>query len=192
MAGSKMTDHHRQVHQAGWTEPRVADLKKLWLEGLSCSQIAAKLGGGVTRNAVIGKAARLGLAERKGPNGAPSAGAAQAAKINRRLQSPPPRPPAMPRALADDATIAAPRVAPAPLPPEPEVAGAQLVTILELAKHGCKWPVGMPQPVQLFCGRRQDGEHPYCAEHARAAYSSASSLAKHSASELVRSVRRYL
>jgi GcrA cell cycle regulator len=83
-------------------------------------------------------------------------------------------------------------VEPAPLPPEPEVAGAQLVTILELPRYACKWPVGMPQPVQLFCGRRQDGEHPYCAEHARVAYSSASSLAKHSASELVRSVRRYL
>ena len=37
-----------------WTEERVELLKKLWAEGLSASQIAARLGG-VTRNAVIGK-----------------------------------------------------------------------------------------------------------------------------------------
>ncbi|MGX8273792.1 GcrA family cell cycle regulator, partial [Brevundimonas diminuta] len=39
----------------GWTEDRVGALKKLWLEGQSASQIAKALGGGVTRNAVIGK-----------------------------------------------------------------------------------------------------------------------------------------
>ena len=38
----------------GWTDERVSTLKKLWLEGLSASQIAKQLGG-VTRNAVIGK-----------------------------------------------------------------------------------------------------------------------------------------
>ena len=50
-----------------WTEKRIETLKKLWLEGLSASQIAAKLGEGVTRNAVIGKAHRLGLASRPSP-----------------------------------------------------------------------------------------------------------------------------
>ena len=39
---------------AGWTDDRVGALKKLWLEGQSASQIAKQLGGGVTRNAVIG------------------------------------------------------------------------------------------------------------------------------------------
>lgn len=43
-----------------WTEDRVELLKTLWAEGLSCSQIANRLGY-VTRNAVIGKAHRLGL-----------------------------------------------------------------------------------------------------------------------------------
>ena len=42
-----------------WTDDRVEVLKKLWAEGLSASQIAARLGG-VTRNAVIGKVHRLG------------------------------------------------------------------------------------------------------------------------------------
>ena len=47
----------------GWTEERVELLKKLWVEGLSASQIAGRLGG-VTRNAVIGKVHRLGLSGR--------------------------------------------------------------------------------------------------------------------------------
>lgn len=49
---------------AGWTDERVELLGKLWGEGLSASQIAGVLGGGVTRNAVIGKVHRLGLSGR--------------------------------------------------------------------------------------------------------------------------------
>ncbi|MBE7219728.1 MAG: GcrA cell cycle regulator, partial [Caulobacteraceae bacterium] len=44
-----------------WTEERVERLSTLWLEGRSASQIAAELGEGVSRNAVIGKVHRLGL-----------------------------------------------------------------------------------------------------------------------------------
>ena len=51
----------------GWTEERVELLKKLWLEGLSASQIAGVLGEGVTRNAVIGKVHRLKLTGRAKP-----------------------------------------------------------------------------------------------------------------------------
>jgi len=51
----------------GWTDERVDVLKKLWLEGLSASQIAKQLGG-VTRNAVIGKVHRLGLSGREAPS----------------------------------------------------------------------------------------------------------------------------
>ena len=50
-----------------WTDERVAALKKLWLDGLSASQIAKQLGG-VTRNAVIGKVHRLGLSGRAAPS----------------------------------------------------------------------------------------------------------------------------
>lgn len=49
-----------------WTEERVAALQRLWAQGLSASQIAERLGS-VTRNAVIGKAHRLGLASRPSP-----------------------------------------------------------------------------------------------------------------------------
>src|SRR5215475_6768251 len=51
----------------GWTDERVELLKKLWQDGLSASQIAKQLGG-VTRNAVIGKVHRLGLAGRATPS----------------------------------------------------------------------------------------------------------------------------
>ena len=47
-----------------WNDERVDLLSKLWLEGRSASQIAAELGLGVTRNAVIGKVHRLGLSGR--------------------------------------------------------------------------------------------------------------------------------
>ena len=47
-----------------WTDQRVADLRRLWAEGLSASQIARRLGN-TTRNAVIGKVHRLGLASRQ-------------------------------------------------------------------------------------------------------------------------------
>src|SRR5437868_8340397 len=56
----------RRGYPMGWTDERVEQLKALWTEGLSASQIARVLGG-VTRNAVIGKVHRLGLAGRAGP-----------------------------------------------------------------------------------------------------------------------------
>ncbi|MEM0907525.1 MAG: GcrA family cell cycle regulator, partial [Pseudomonadota bacterium] len=43
-----------------WTDERIEELRKLWADGLSASQIADSLGG-VSRNAVIGKIHRLGL-----------------------------------------------------------------------------------------------------------------------------------
>src|SRR3546814_1836552 len=56
-----------------WTETRVGQLKRLWRDGHSASHIAEQLGG-VTRNAVIGKAHRLGLSSRPSPikRGTPS------------------------------------------------------------------------------------------------------------------------
>ena len=46
-----------------WTEERIERLKKMWHDGATASQIADELGG-VSRNAVIGKAHRLGLEQR--------------------------------------------------------------------------------------------------------------------------------
>jgi len=50
-----------------WTDERIDALKTLWDKGLSASQIAKELGENVTRNAVIGKAHRLGLKSRPSP-----------------------------------------------------------------------------------------------------------------------------
>jgi GcrA cell cycle regulator len=49
-----------------WTEERIERLKAMWAEGATASEIADKLGG-VSRNAVIGKAHRLGLEARPSP-----------------------------------------------------------------------------------------------------------------------------
>ncbi|MFZ2997101.1 GcrA family cell cycle regulator [Sphingobium sp.] len=49
-----------------WTDERIDQLKAMWERGLTASQIAEELGG-VSRNAVIGKAHRLGLQSRPSP-----------------------------------------------------------------------------------------------------------------------------
>jgi GcrA cell cycle regulator len=49
-----------------WTDERIEQLKSLWMQGMTASQIAEELGG-VSRNAVIGKAHRLGLQSRPSP-----------------------------------------------------------------------------------------------------------------------------
>jgi len=67
-----------------WTEDRVLELRKMWGDGHSASQIATALGG-VTRNAVIGKVHRLGLSgrDRKGTGVAAKAVKAKAPKAPR-------------------------------------------------------------------------------------------------------------
>ena len=62
-----------------WTEDRIATLTKMWEGGATASQIADELGG-VSRNAVIGKAHRLGLKSRPSPVKANEKKAAPAAK----------------------------------------------------------------------------------------------------------------
>ena len=51
-----------------WTEAKVKKLAKLWGKKIPARDIAEKLGEGITRNAVIGKANRLGLNEIKNEN----------------------------------------------------------------------------------------------------------------------------
>jgi len=63
-----------------WTDERIELLKNLWDSGQSASQIAKELGEGVTRNAVIGKAHRLGLKSRPSPVKADKPEAAAAPK----------------------------------------------------------------------------------------------------------------
>jgi GcrA cell cycle regulator len=99
-----------------WTDERIEQLRSMWEKGLTASQIADELGG-VSRNAVIGKAHRLGLKSRPSPVKATEK-AAKPAK---------PAAPAAPRAAPvaaapRPAAPAAPRPAPVASRPEPKPA----------------------------------------------------------------------
>ena len=75
-----------------WTEERIERLKQMWHEGATASEIAEKLGG-VSRNAVIGKAHRLGLEARPSPVKPGEEGAASAAaKPAKKAEQPTPKP----------------------------------------------------------------------------------------------------
>ena len=109
-----------------WTDERIDQLKALWDKGLTASQIAEELGG-VSRNAVIGKAHRLGLKSRPSPvkandadkKAAPKKAAPAAAPAKAHAAAAPARPrPAEPvapvRADDDAAEAPAPRVSSSP------------------------------------------------------------------------------
>jgi GcrA cell cycle regulator len=101
-----------------WTEERIDQLKRLWGQGMTASQIAEDLGG-VSRNAVIGKAHRLGLEARPSPvkGGDASATSATAAPAS---ATPSPEKAAAPAARPAPAPAAAPAAAaPAPEKPSP-------------------------------------------------------------------------
>lgn len=164
----------------GWTDERVETLKKLWLDGLSASQIAKQLGG-VTRNAVIGKVHRLGLSGRAAPS--------QPTRTT--FKAPRPARPAAPVA-APRRVEAASQVPTAPRPVLNDEAPGQ-ATVLTLGAHMCKWPIGDPSADSFtFCGRRSEGDGPYCPSHAQVAYQPQQARKKSGASDLARSLRRYI
>ncbi|MCW3848902.1 GcrA family cell cycle regulator [Sphingomonas sp. LB-2] len=93
-----------------WTDERIETLKKMWDSGLTATQIAEELGG-VSRNAVIGKAHRLGLPARPSPVKPNEAKAAAASAPAEPRPAPVPRAapePAAPRAAAPAAAAASP------------------------------------------------------------------------------------
>jgi GcrA cell cycle regulator len=98
-----------------WTEERIEQLKTMWHAGATASEIAEKLGG-VSRNAVIGKAHRLGLEARPSPvkpgeeHAAPAAGAAK----------PAPKAKAAPAPKAPPAEKPLPQTASRPVAPPPQ------------------------------------------------------------------------
>ncbi len=170
----------------GWTEERVETLKKLWLDGLSASQIAKQLGG-VTRNAVIGKVHRLGLSGRAAPS-QPARQVFKAARPARPVAASQPaaRRPAVAAASPETTQVPAPR-------PVTYVEAPGTATVLTLGAHMCKWPIGDPSTDDFtFCGRRSGGDGPYCNDHARVAYQPQQTKKKSGATELARSLRRYI
>jgi GcrA cell cycle regulator len=166
----------------GWTDERVEVLKKLWLDGLSASQIAKQLGGGVTRNAVIGKVHRLGLSGRAAPSQPVRAPV---------LRTPRPRPVAAAAPVRREATPA-PVNLPAPPRYYATAESPGSATVLTLGAHMCKWPIGDPASAEFtFCGARAS-EGPYCVNHAQVAYQPQVKKGRSAASELARSLRRYI
>jgi len=138
----------------GWTPERVEMLQELLPTGLSSAEIARKLGGGLSRNAVIGKRNRLGLSA---PGRASAPKRAAATKVAK---------PARPRMSVAK-----------PLRPEPPH-GAGLATVMTLTLSMCRWPIGDPSsPSFTFCGQRAE-RGSYCAGHAARAFVAPTSKAK--------------
>jgi GcrA cell cycle regulator len=170
----------------GWTEERVELLKKLWLEGLSASQIAGMLGEGVTRNAVIGKVHRLKLSGRAKPASAPPRVRNNPRPAARRVSGASSHRPAIgggmkPRSMGGGAIQGATalkfvedfgqELAVVPEVVELYIPEDQRLSLLELNEHTCKWPIGDPlTPEFYFCGQHSDEGKPYCEFHSRRAY----------------------
>lgn len=151
-----------------WSDERVEILKKLWVDGLSASQIAKQLGG-VTRNAVIGKVHRLGLAGRAAPS----------RPIKRVLR---PRPTLVTETpdIEIKPIVGETKSKPntnenwTPHNHKHEIAPRRdgvLIGVLDLAPNMCKWPIGDPTDAEFgFCGAKSHASWPYCEEHGMIAY----------------------
>jgi GcrA cell cycle regulator len=106
-----------------WTDERIEQLRTMWTKGMTASQIAEELGG-VSRNAVIGKAHRLGLQSRPSPVKANDGEDAPARKpATPRAKPAPAAAPAAPVAKAQPAPVrpaAAPTMPSAPRSTNPD------------------------------------------------------------------------
>lgn len=146
-----------------WSSERVSTLRQLWADGLSASQIAKKLGG-VTRNAVIGKAHRMGLPRRIQPE-----------RQNGRRE----------RAARVRAIVRIPASIVRPLRREVLATELALIRALPaLGGGGCKFIPGDPAIDPRNCGRATAVGGVWCAQHARLVYVPSKPKAK------IRSVER--
>jgi len=142
---------------ATWTAERIEQLRNYVVSGLTCSQIAAEIG--VTRNAVIGKIHRLGLAP-----GRPAAAPARSCpprvrrpRFSSQRQALRLMYPGAPCAAEVDAAI--------------PIDSSHRCSLIELAQGKCRWPVGDPDTADFtFCGNEAITGFSYCAGHARMAY----------------------
>jgi GcrA cell cycle regulator len=164
-----------------WTDERIATLTKMWESGATASQIADELGG-VSRNAVIGKAHRLGLKARPSPvkpneekETAKAPDPLPVAKAKPKLKVPPPAPKAAPSAVAKPTGDQQAPIPPAPprrlVPARPSPEIADKTSLLDLNDRVCRWPMGHPgEPDFHFCGEKVNPGFPYCVEHCGRAY----------------------
>lgn len=139
-----------------WDDPkRVEQLKKLWGQGYSASQIAARLGGGISRSGVIGKIHRLGL-----PGRATIVAAPHIAR------------PARPKSPIHDRLVEVRKSARSgggvkrAEPPAARLEDGRLIGTMDLAAQHCRWPHGDPgSPGFHYCGCKTAPGTSWCLDH---------------------------
>lgn len=180
-----------------WTDERVEQLKTLWAEGHSASQIAKTMGG-VTRNAVIGKVHRLGLSNRTQPpvekekkevvSAQEKSVVTNMDRIKQAAQehssTPPPKRVELSIVASREEETSEQDVKFEQLEDEEvresaaraaELAKVEAqslkLSLMELNERTCKWPIGDPATDDFyFCGLPCEAGKSYCKGHAKAAY----------------------
>ena len=136
-----------------WTEEKVAKLKELWGKGNTASQIAEIIGG-ISRNAVIGKAHRLNLSAKIKTRTATSSQNFDSTTNEKNTQIRRGRKSKF-KSLIIEKDF------------EPE----NPKQLEELDENSCKWPIGHPDEKNFyFCGRSSLKDFSYCKLHLLYAY----------------------
>ena len=136
-----------------WTEEKVSKLKELWGKGNTASQIAEIIGG-ISRNAVIGKAHRLNLSAKIKTRAATSNKNFDNSIEENNVKSRRGRNSKF-RSLIIEKDF------------EPE----NPKQLEELDENSCKWPIGHPDEKSFyFCGRSSLKDFSYCKLHLLYAY----------------------
>ena len=136
-----------------WTEEKVAKLKELWGKGSTASQIAEIIGG-ISRNAVIGKAHRLNLSAKIKTRTATSNESFKNSRNDNNIKSKRGR-----RSKFKSLLI------------EKDFEPENPKTLEELDEKSCKWPIGHPNEKSFyFCGRSSLKDFSYCKLHLLYAY----------------------
>ncbi len=155
-----------------WTEQKIQMLKEMWGHGYSASEIAKRLGG-LTRNAVIGKAHRLKLSSRPSPIKRDEDG---------RMGNMPPdvispivrtstKKRAMLRQLPPVALPSTIKPTKEGIPAFENLRRTEGIAVTKASERHCRWPIGDPRsPDFRFCGCNAYEGLPYCIDHARMAY----------------------
>jgi GcrA cell cycle regulator len=162
-----------------WTEQQIQALKKMWGNGYSASDIAKALGGGLTRNAVIGKAHRLKLSAGQNLARQPVRISSEAGgsvlpsmvKAGKKRAMLRPLPPVQ---APGGNTAARPTVREV-LKNLENIKRTEGIAVTKAGERHCRWPIGDPRsPDFRFCGAPCYEGLPYCVDHARVAYQTVS------------------